>query len=345
MLKPLQLNNLTIGTPVFAAPLAGVTDLPFRKILRELCSDLPIMTEMNSCHSLVKNAKAKRNEDDLSAEGLIGAQIFGANPGVMADGARILESRGAKWIDVNMGCPVPKVATRALAGANLMRDHQLAGKIVAAVRAAVKIPISIKTRIGWDAENLNSADLVRICADNGADFAMIHGRTRAQGYAGSADWAAIAAIKRVSSIPIIANGDIKNADDARRVLEITNCDGVMVGRALLGHPWLLQSIKSPSLAKGWTAQPDGVVDNKKFPFGGTNLPQRGGMVSGAIVDIILRHLSYSLDYYGTQNGIYMFRKHLAWYSGGLPSGADFRRTINGIDDLSTLRLAIEKFFN
>lgn len=311
----LQLKGLTIETPVFAAPLAGVTDLPYRRILRSVSPNLPILTEMNSCHSLIQNARTPRNSDDFLVEGLIGAQIFGANIDAMREGAKILESRGAKWIDINMGCPVPKVATRALAGANLMRDHALAGKIVAAIAGAVKIPVSIKTRLGWDATQMNSAELVRIAADNGAAFATIHGRTRSQGYAGVADWSGIAAIKATSPIPIIANGDIKNADDAASAQEISNCDGVMVGRALLGNPFVLNKIANPAAKSVLTA------------------------------DIILRHLEYSLEYYGARSGLYMFRKHLSWYAAGRPGAAEFRAKINKIESVPALRIEIENFFN
>ncbi|MCL2629667.1 MAG: tRNA-dihydrouridine synthase [Alphaproteobacteria bacterium] len=306
MFKPLQLMD----APIFAAPLAGVTDLPYRKILREIAPDLPLLTEMNSCHSLIRNAKAKRNADDFTQEGLIGAQIFGSNVPAMAEGAKILESRGAKWIDINMGCPVPKVATRALAGANLMRDHQLAGKIVAAIRNAVKIPVSVKTRTGWDASTMNSAQLVKICADNGADWATIHGRTRAQGYAGTADWNEIAKIKAASNIPVVANGDIKTADDIAKAKEITDCDGVMIGRAIMGNPWALI-----------------------------------GETQKDIANLVLKHFEYSLEYYDSPNGLYMFRKHLAWYTSGMPGASDFRAKINELKDKAALRAAIEDFFS
>ncbi|MDR0449344.1 MAG: tRNA-dihydrouridine synthase [Rickettsiales bacterium] len=312
MLKPLQLGNLVIETPVFAAPLAGITDLPYRRILRELAPSAPLMTEMNSCHSLVQNAKAKRNSDDFSKEGLLGAQIFGADARAMADGAKILEQRGASWIDINMGCPVPKVATRALAGANLMRDHELAGRIVAAIRAAVKVPVSIKTRLGWDAAHLDSAELVRICADAGADMAIIHGRTRAQGYSGAADWGAIARIKEKSPVPIVANGDIRTPDDISKIKRITGCDGVMPARALLGNPWALS-------------------------FRGLALQSRQMT--------ILKHLEYSIDYYGVPGGVYMFRKHLAWYSSGMAGGAVFRAKINSLIGHAEMRQAITDFFD
>ena len=174
---------------IFAAPLAGITDRPYRLILRRVAPNASLVTEMISCHSLVASAKnCKRNFDNYIDEGQVGAQIFGAEPNLMADAAKILEDRGASWIDINMGCPVPKVATRAGAGAFLMRNHKLAGSIIKSVVNAVKIPVSIKTRLGWDEANINSDELLNIAADMGVKFAAVHGRTRAQGYAGNADW-------------------------------------------------------------------------------------------------------------------------------------------------------------
>ncbi|MCL2339002.1 MAG: tRNA-dihydrouridine synthase family protein, partial [Proteobacteria bacterium] len=245
MFAPINLKNLTIKTPVFAAPMAGITDWPTRQILRKCAPSAPIVTEMISSHSLIENRKKilktnnNRNFDNYATETLIGAQIFGADPKIMAIAAKILEQNGAAWIDINMGCPVPKVATRAGAGAFLMRDHKLAGQIVASVVASVKIPVSVKTRLGWDASHLDSAELVRIAADSGAGFVAIHGRTRAAGYAGTADWRQIAAIKeQLKNFPIIFNGDIKSQNDIDTV-EKLGADGAMIGRALLGNPMLL----------------------------------------------------------------------------------------------------------
>ncbi|MBR6598667.1 MAG: tRNA-dihydrouridine synthase [Alphaproteobacteria bacterium] len=173
---------------IFAAPLAGITDRPFRRIMREFSPNAPLVTEMISCHSLVGAHKnCLRNFDNYTDEGNVGAQIFGADVSLMADAARILADAGAKWIDINMGCPVPKVATRAGAGAHLMRDHALAGKIMHAVVRAVDIPVSVKTRLGWDDAHRDWADLVKIAADCGVRFATLHGRTRAQLYVGPAN--------------------------------------------------------------------------------------------------------------------------------------------------------------
>lgn len=295
---------------IFAAPMAGISDLPFRTLLREFAPGLPVVTEMISCHSLTGGHKnCLRNFDNYAREGNVGAQIFGAVPSLMADAARILADAGAAWIDINMGCPVPKVATRAGAGAFLMCDHKLAGKIINAVARAVKIPVSVKTRLGWDDAHRDWADLVHVAADNGAAFVALHGRTRAQGYTGSAIHPEIVDMP----IPIIANGDLKTADDIESVLAL-GYSGAMIGRAMFGAPWLFGEIL------GTGARPDNV---------------------GATV---MRHLDLMIEYYGVKNAIPMFRKHLAWYSSGMPNSAEFRIKINQITDEKHLRQEILQFW-
>lgn len=294
---------------IFAAPLAGITDRPFRRIMREFSPNAPLVTEMISCHSLVGAHKnCLRNFDNYTDEGNVGAQIFGADVSLMADAARILADSGAKWIDINMGCPVPKVATRAGAGAHLMRDHALAGKIMHAVVRAVDIPVSVKTRLGWDDTHRDWADLVKIAADCGVRFATLHGRTRAQLYVGPANLPVI----DDSPIPIIANGDIRSIDDVRRV-ESVGYAGAMVGRGLLGRPWALAEICSGTVPKN-------------------------------IGDVVLRHLEYAVEYYGAATAVPMFRKHAAWYSAGMPNSSEFRIKVNQITDIDLLKVAIRDFW-
>ncbi len=295
---------------IFGAPLAGITDKPFRKMLRMFAPGAPLLTEMISCHSLVGAHKnCLRNFDKYDDEGPIGAQIFGAAPELMAAAAKILQDAGARWIDINMGCPVPKVATRAGAGAFLMRDHKLAGRIMNAVVRAVEIPVSLKTRLGWDDAHQDWQDLIHIAADNGVRFATLHGRTRAQLYVGPARLPK----KPQLPIPIIANGDIKTSNDVARAADL-GYDGVMVGRAMLGRPWILGQLS------GAAAVPDNIGD------------------------IVLQHLEYSLEYYGPQTAIPMFRKHAGWYSAGRPNSADFRIKVNQITDANALKSAIREFW-
>lgn len=294
---------------IFAAPLAGVTDRPFRRIVREFAPNAPLVTEMISCHSLVGGHKnCLRNFDRYETEGPIGAQIFGADVQLMADAARILQDAGAKWIDINMGCPVPKVATRAGAGAFLMRDHKLAADIMSAVVSAVEIPVSIKTRLGWDDAHRDWRNLIDIAADCGVKFAALHGRTRAQLYVGPAVWPDV----HETPIPIIANGDARTSDDVQRAVNL-GYSGVMVGRAMLGRPWVIAEM-----------------------MGGT-VPQNIGAV-------VRRHLDYSIEYYGAHAAIPMFRKHAAWYSAGMPNSSEFRIRVNQITDENELRDAIDKFW-
>ena len=294
---------------IFAAPLAGITDRPFRRVIREFSPNAPIVTEMISCHSLVGAHKnCLRNFDNYADEGNIGAQIFGADVGLMADAARILADAGAKWIDINMGCPVPKVATRAGAGAHLMRDHALAGKIMRAVVRAVDIPVSIKTRLGGDDDNRDWRDLIDIAADAGVRFAALHGRTRAQLYLGNAVHPDVSD----APIPIIANGDIKTADDVNAVHKLGYA-GAMIGRGLLGRPWALAEIT-------------------------------GGAPIYNVGDVALRHLEYAIEYYGEKTAIPMFRKHAAWYSAGMPNSSDFRIRVNRMDSADALKVAIREFW-
>ena len=301
-----------MNNQIFAAPLAGITDRPFRTIVRRFAPDVPIVTEMISCHSLVQQRRGCiRNFDNYRDEsGPIGAQIFGAEPEIMAAAAKILADNGATWIDINMGCPVPKVATRAGAGAHLMRDHVLAGKIIESVVRAVDIPVSIKTRLGWDDDHMDWMDLMRVARESGARFATLHGRTRAQLYVGPAR---LPVVPGDCPLPVIANGDIATADDAARVAEMGYA-GVMIGRSMLGAPWAVGAVA------GCAARPDNIAP------------------------IVMEHLERTLEYYGTRTGIPLFRKHAAWYSAGMPNSSEFRIRVNGITDAEILKKTISEFW-
>ena len=295
---------------LFAAPLAGITDKPFRRLIRSFSPKSPILTEMISCHSLVEGHKnCLRNFDRYEDEGLIGAQIFGASPTLMAESAKILQDLGAKWIDINMGCPVPKVATKAGAGAFLMQDHKLACKIMGQVVKAVNIPVSIKTRLGWDEKSKNWQDLVKIAVDCGISFVTLHGRTRAQLYNGPAQMPE----KPDLPIPIIANGDIKTSSDIEKVQNL-GYDGAMIGRALFGKPLLIGCLL------GSCKEPDNIGE------------------------LVLKHLNYAIEYYGEKTAVPMFRKHAAWYSAGLPNSAGFRIKVNQINNANDLKMAICEFW-
>ena len=295
---------------IFSAPLAGITDKPFRKIIRQFAPDISMLTEMISCHSLVgKHKNCIRNFDNYADEGNIGAQIFGAEPDLMGQAAKILQDSGAKWIDINMGCPVPKVATRAGAGAYLMKDHVLAGRIIESCVKSVQIPVSIKTRLGWDETHKDWEDLVRVAAESGAKFVVLHGRTRAAGYTGNAEFS----VKPNLPLPIIANGDLSTVVDIERVQQL-GYDGAMIGRAMLGRPWVFGQIC-------------GLCDK----------PHNIG-------DIVLHHLQLMIEYYGTKTAVNMFRKHIAWYSSGFPNSAQLRIKVNQITDEQELIKNIKDFW-
>ena len=294
---------------IFAAPMAGITDRPFRLIVREFSPNAPMVTEMISCHSIVGAHKnCLRNFDNYMDEGAVGAQIFGADVALMADAARILQDAGAKWIDINMGCPVPKVATRANAGAHLMRDHVHAGKIMSAVVKAVQIPVSIKTRLGWDDAHMDWRGLINVAADSGICFAALHGRTRAQLYLGDAIHPDVSKCP----IPIIANGDIKSVDDLNGLQDLGYA-GAMIGRGLMGKPWILAHIMGDATPKN-------------------------------VGEVVLRHLEYAIEYYGENTAVPMFRKHAAWYSAGMPNSSEFRIRVNQIADADLLKVAIREFW-
>ena len=293
---------------IFAAPLAGVTDRPFRRIIREFSPENPLVTEMISCHSLVAAHKnCPRNFDRYDDEGNIGAQIFGADPTLMAEAAKILQDAGAKWIDINMGCPVPKVATRSNAGAYLMRNHKLAGEIMSAVVRAVQIPVSIKTRLGWDEKHIDWMDLINVAAGCGVRVAALHGRTRAPLYLGNS----VLPDVHDAPIPIIANGDIRTPNDMTKAQDLGYA-GVMIGRGLLGRPWALSEIA------------------------GGAVPENVGLV-------VLKHLEYTIEYYGAHAAVMMFRKHAAWYSAGMPNSSEFRVRVNSISDVNALKREISEF--
>lgn len=295
---------------IFTAPLAGITDKPFRKIIKKFSPDVNMLTEMISSHSIsLKNKNCLRNFDTYFDEENLGAQIFGADPVVMAVAAHILEDLGAKWIDINMGCPVPKVASKANAGAFLMKDHKLAGQIISNVVKSVKIPVSIKTRLGWDEQNKNWKDLIKIAENEGATFATIHGRTKTQLFKGNSELEE----KPKGFIPIIGNGDIKTKEDIEKVKNL-GYDSVMIGRALLGKPWLIAEILEEPVK----------ID---------------------ILETILEHLEYTLEYYGERVSIPFFRKYIAWYSAGLKDSSEFRIKINQITELKKLKSEITTFFN
>ena len=307
--------------PVFLAPMAGVTDAPFRELVCTFGATA-VVSEMVSSEALVRNSKKtyKRliNKND---NGLKIVQIVGADPKKMAESAVISEDLGANCVDINMGCPAKKIVSNN-SGSALMKDENLAVSIAESVVKAVKIPVTLKMRLGWDAENINFLSIAKKFEDVGIQMLAVHCRTRNQMYSGSADWTAINHLKDVVKIPYLCNGDIKSTKDAEEALKQSGATGVMIGRAALGRPWLLKQIMDFLKNKPITPAPS-IEEQFK---------------------IIMNHFDNTLDFYGENHGIKVFRKHFCWYSIGLSEASKFRETINKIEDISYIKNYVEEFY-
>lgn len=310
--------------PFVLAPMAGVTDKAMRLICRCYGCGLQV-TEMVSAKALHYNNKKSFELFDLTDETQpISVQLFGSEPDIMAEGARLAVAAGAAMLDVNMGCPVPKVAGHG-EGSGLLRTPETAFAIIRAMRAAVDVPLSAKIRIGWDAPDPHITDFAKGLADAGCDFLAVHGRTRAQYYTGTADWSAIAAVVRAVDIPVIANGDVVDAASARAIREATGAAGIMVGRGALGRPWIFAQ-----LFADWQGEP---------------VPPEPSLAERARV--MLDHAALACRYKGERIAMQEMRKQIGWYVKGLPHAAALRRDaciLNTYDDLRTL-LAREGFLD
>ncbi|MGR3662005.1 MAG: tRNA dihydrouridine synthase DusB [Paracoccaceae bacterium] len=286
----IQVANLTLTSPVFLAPMAGITDLPFRKTVQKFDAGL-VVSEMVASQEMVQAKPGVRERAELGFEvENTSVQIAGREAHWMAEAARIVEANGARIIDINMGCPAKKV-TNGYSGSALMKDLDHALTLIEAVVQAVAIPVTLKTRLGWDDARLNAPDLAKRAEDAGVQMITIHGRTRCQFYKGRADWAAIAAVKANVSIPVIANGDITGSDSAKTALRKSGADGVMIGRGAQGRPWLLAQI---------TAK-----------LSGTPVPPNP--TGPELVEIAASHYADTLSFYGNDLGGRVARKHLGWY--------------------------------
>ncbi len=305
----ITLGDLELSTPVIPAPMAGVTDLPFRQILREYGAEL-VFTEMVSSHGLVQcNSRTESLLDIRPRDGYTGVQIFGADPEIMARAAeRVEQEYTSDLIDINMGCPAPKV-TGGGAGAALLRTPELACDIVKAVKKSVDLPVTAKLRKGWDIDDSSSLGLAEKLVDAGVDALALHGRTREQFYQGEADREVIVELVNRVEVPVIGNGDIFSAEDAERMLETTGCQAVMLARGIRGNPWLLRQ--------------------------GRRLIEKGRPASEPdyeeIIDQACNHLRRAVDYYGPERGVRIMRKHISWYLKGLPYCSPVKDRVNRID--------------
>jgi len=318
---PMDIRDVLKNNPMVLAPMAGITDFPFRMICKEMGAGL-VFSEMLSVEALVR--EHKRTFGMLHTdprERPVVFQIFGSKPESMAEAAQIVSLGEVDFIDINMGCPVPKIL-RSGAGSALLRDVGLATEIMAAVVGTSSVPVTVKIRLGWDAQSIVAVDLARAAERTGIVAVTVHARTKAQGFSGKADWSMIKVVKDSVGIPVIGNGDVRSAQDAKRMQDETGCDGVMIGRAIEGNPWIFREAKQ--------YLETGVVP--PFP----TLEERRS--------IMLRHLNDMVRMVGEDIGVPEMRKHLCWYARGLPGAAQFRAAVNRLEDRAGLEKAMYDFF-
>ncbi len=317
-MKELKIGNVTLDNPLVLAPMAGVTDLPFRLLCKEQGVGL-ICMEMISAKAVLYNNK---NTEQLlkidERECPVSMQLFGSEPEIVSGIAARLEERPFAFLDINMGCPVPKVVNNH-EGSALMKNPKLAAEIVRQTVKAISKPVTVKIRKGFDDDNINAVEMAKYLEDAGASAIAVHGRTRAQYYSGEADWDIIRQVKEAVKIPVIGNGDIVDGASARKMLDDTGCDGIMIGRACRGNPWIFSQVKT-YLETGKEANKPSISELK---------------------EMIMRHAKLMVDIKGDYTGMHEMRKHVAWYTAGYPHSAQLRRQTNEIETLDDLQRLLD----
>lgn len=320
-MSKLTIGNVTLDNNIILAPMAGVSDLPFRLLCRELGAGLVCM-EMVSAKAIFYN---NRNTDSLMEihpeEMPVSLQLFGSDPVIISDMAKRIEERPFALLDINMGCPVPKVVNNG-EGSALMKNPKLVEEILSSLVKAVNKPVTVKIRKGFNDENVNAVEIAKIAEACGVAAVAVHGRTREQYYSGHADWDIIARVKQAVKIPVIGNGDVDSAKKAEELLAQTGCDGVMIGRAAQGNPWIFREVAE-------------YLETGRVPERPTNQEKK---------ELILRHAALQLEYKGEYTGVREMRKHLSWYTVGMPHSAKFRQMINTMETMEELLEGVERIF-
>ncbi|MBQ8116915.1 MAG: tRNA dihydrouridine synthase DusB [Lachnospiraceae bacterium] len=320
-MSELTIGGVTLPNNIILAPMAGVSDLPFRLLCHELGAGLVCM-EMVSAKAIYYNNK---NTDSLMEihpdEGAASLQLFGSDPTILSEMAKRIEDRPHAFLDINMGCPVPKVVNNG-EGSALMKNPKLVEEILTALVKATKKPVTVKIRKGFDDAHVNAVEIAKIAEGCGVAAVAVHGRTREQYYSGKADWDIIRQVKEAVSIPVLGNGDVDSPEKAEQMLRQTGCDGVMIGRAAQGNPWIFREV-TQYLREG------------TIPARPTNTEKK---------ELILRHAALQLKYKGEYIGVREMRKHLSWYTFGLPGSAKFRQQINTMETMDQLVESVERIF-